>query len=43
MYQYFINTLDLDIERYLKLFTFLDDNEIKKIVSSHLENPEKRE
>jgi tyrosyl-tRNA synthetase len=43
MYQYFINTLDQDIERYLKLFTFLNDNEIKKIVFNHLQNPEQRE
>lgn len=43
MYQYFINTLDVDIERYLKLFTFLCEEDIKSIVENHNKNPEARE
>ncbi len=35
IYQYFMNTTDDDIERYLKLFTLLDFNEIDKIVAIH--------
>jgi len=42
VYQYFINTLDADIERYLKLFSFMSDEEISKIVSEHEKTPEKR-
>ncbi len=43
VYQYFINTLDADIERYLKLFSFLSLEEISEIVSKHDIAPEKRE
>ncbi len=42
LYQYFINTLDDDVERYLKLFSFLDTEEIQEIVSQHTQAPEKR-
>ncbi len=43
VYQYFMNTHDDDVERYLKLFTFLSDEEISEIVSSHQKTPENRE
>ena len=42
MYQYFINTLDNDIERYLKLLTYLTDEEIEDVVKKHFENPGQR-
>lgn len=42
VYQYFINTLDADIERYLKLFSFLSDEEISDIVQKHSQSPENR-
>ncbi|PID86446.1 tyrosine--tRNA ligase [Candidatus Gracilibacteria bacterium] len=43
MYQYFMNSLDEDIGKYLKLFSFLEINEINEIVEKHFESPEKRE
>ena len=43
MYQYFMNSLDEDLAKYLKLFTYLDINEIDEIVKTHMENPEARE
>ena len=43
VYQYFINTLDADIERYLKLFSFLSPEEISEIVVEHNAAPEKRQ
>jgi len=42
MYQYFINTLDADIGRYLKLFSFMSDEEISSIVDEHNKAPEER-
>ena len=42
VYQYFINTLDADIERYLKLFSFMSDEEISGIIIQHEKSPEKR-
>ncbi len=43
IYQYFINTADEDVERYLKMLTLIETEEIEEIVKKHLENPEKRE
>jgi len=43
MYQYFMNTVDEDISRFLKLFTFIVEDEIEEIVKNHLETPENRE
>ena len=34
---------DADVEKYLKLFTFLPLEEIKSIVQTHLASPEKRD
>lgn len=41
-YQYWIQTEDSDIERYLGLFTFLELAEIKAIVAEHMQAPERR-
>jgi len=42
-YQYWINVDDRDVERYLKLFTFLDLGEIEAICEKHEQAPERRE
>lgn len=42
VYQYFINTLDEDIEKYLKLLSLLSEDEISEIVNEHKKSPEKR-
>ena len=41
-YQYLVRTADQDVERYLKLFTFLDLGEIEAICKQHTEKPEER-
>ena len=43
MYQYFINTDDKDIIKFLKQFTFLNQEEIRIYEKQVLEEPEKRE
>jgi len=42
MYQYFINANDDDIEKFLKLFTYINEEEIDEIVTKHMESPEQR-
>ena len=42
VYQYFMNTTDEDVERYLKLFTLLDFDEIYTIVNQHKKDPSAR-
>ncbi|PLX45299.1 MAG: tyrosine--tRNA ligase [Deltaproteobacteria bacterium] len=42
-YQYWINTDDRDVERYLKFFTFLPIEEIGEIMRAHEEAPGRRE
>ena len=42
-YQYWLNTSDEDAERYIKIFTFLSEKEIKDIVASHNEAPHQRQ
>ena len=42
IFQYFMNSEDADIERYLKLLTLLDLEEISQILSQHNDSPEKR-
>lgn len=42
-YQFWIRTDDRDVERYLKLFTFLPLREIKEICEAHKRSPEQRE
>ncbi len=43
IYQYFMNTDDKDVERYLKMLTLIETEEIDEIVASHMKSPEKRE
>ncbi len=38
LYQYFINTTDEDAIKYLKVFTFLSQEEIEKVASDHMNN-----
>ena len=35
-YQFFLRTPDLDVEKFLKFFTFLSDEEIYKIMEMHI-------
>ncbi len=42
VYQYFLNTADEDVERYLKLFTLLSFDEIEAIVTQHNEDTARR-
>ena len=41
-YQYWIRTDDRDVEKYFKLFTFLELSKIREICDKHNENPEMR-
>ncbi|MEA3387626.1 MAG: hypothetical protein U9Q66_04590 [Patescibacteria group bacterium] len=43
IYQYFMNTADEDISRYLKMLTLIETEEIDEIVKKHLDKPEDRE
>ncbi|XP_023288902.1 tyrosine--tRNA ligase, mitochondrial isoform X1 [Orussus abietinus] len=42
-YQFFVRTPDSDVEKLLKLYTFLPLREIAEIVAAHKTSPEKRE
>jgi tyrosyl-tRNA synthetase len=42
VYQYFINTTDEDVEKFLKILTLLSLDDIEKIVKKHFEKPEER-
>ena len=42
IYQYFINTSDEDIEKYLGLLTLLDQEEIAALLRQHQEDPAQR-
>ncbi len=41
-YQFWLNTADLDAERFLKIFTFLSKEEIADLVSQHTGNESQR-
>jgi tyrosyl-tRNA synthetase len=41
-YQYWINTTDEDVEKMMKLFTFIDVSEIEKVCSEHKLQPHLR-
>jgi len=41
-YQYWLNTSDDDAEKYIKIFTFLSKEEIKKLILEHRDNPHLR-
>jgi len=43
IYQYFMNTNDDDISRYLKMLTLIETEEIDILVAKHMETPENRE
>ncbi len=43
IYQYFMNTSDQDISRYLKILTLIETNEIDWLVKQHMMMPEARE
>lgn len=42
VYQYFINTADADVEKYLRAFTLLEIPEIETIIAEHQKAPELR-
>lgn len=42
VYQYFINAMDEDVERYLKIFTLLSDKKIKEIIDATTHDKSKR-
>ena len=42
VYQYFVNTTDADVEKFLRAFTLLEISEIEAIVSQHVQQPELR-
>ncbi|GAA2343557.1 tyrosine--tRNA ligase [Saccharopolyspora halophila] len=41
-YQYFVNTADADVSKYLRLFTFLDREEIEELERTTAERPQLR-
>ncbi len=41
-YQFWLNTADVDAEKYIKIFTFLSKEEIEKIIAEHNEAPHLR-
>lgn len=43
IYQYFMNSNDEDVDRYLKILTLVDVDDIEELVKNHLETPENRE
>lgn len=42
VYQYFLNSADADVEKFLRAFTLLEISEIEEIVAKHNEKPESR-
>ena len=42
-YQYWLNTSDVDAEKYIKIFTFLGKEEIEKLIAQHREAPHQRD
>ncbi len=41
-YQFWINTADVDAENYIKVFTFLDKEQIEKLIEEHKKAPHLR-
>jgi tyrosyl-tRNA synthetase len=41
-YQYWLNTSDVDAEKYIKIFTFLSKTEIENLIATHQEAPHLR-
>ena len=42
-YQYWLNSSDEDAEKYIKIFTFLEEQVIKSLVETHTEQPHLRQ
>ena len=42
-YQFWLNVSDADAEKYIKIFTMLDKEEIEEAIARHAEAPERRE
>lgn len=42
IYQYFMNTADEDISRFMKMLTLIETEEIDEIVAKHMQEPELR-
>ena len=42
-YQYWLNSSDDDAEKYIKIFTFLEEQEIKSLIETHKEQPHLRQ
>ncbi|MDG1285841.1 MAG: tyrosine--tRNA ligase [Flavobacteriaceae bacterium] len=42
-YQYWLNSSDDDAEKYIKIFTFLEEEEIKSLIETHKEQPHLRQ
>lgn len=43
IYQYFMNTDDKDISRYLKMLTLIETEDVDLLIEKHMQEPEKRE
>lgn len=41
-YQFWLNTTDIDAEKYIKIFTFLDKETIESLIATHHEAPHMR-
>ncbi len=41
-YQFWLNASDSDVENWIKIFTFLDEHTINKLISEHHNDPAKR-
>ncbi len=41
-YQFWLNTSDEDAEKYIKIFTFLDEASVKELIKTHKEAPHQR-
>jgi tyrosyl-tRNA synthetase len=41
-YQFWLNTTDVDAEKYIKIFTFLDQNTIEALIDEHHQAPHLR-
>ena len=41
-YQFWINTADVDAEKYIKVFTFLSEDEINRLIEEHRQAPHLR-
>jgi tyrosyl-tRNA synthetase len=42
-YQYWLNSSEDDAEKYIKIFTFLEEEEIKSLIEAHKEQPHLRQ